>query len=237
MSHELRTPLNAVLGHTSLLLDRLFGEITVQQTDSLERVRAAGQHLQALIDDILDLAKIEAGKMPLHLEDIALREVVIEVAQQLEPMVRKKGLDVTYRVGEDGMRVYTDRTKLKQILLNLLSNAVKFTHVGWVRLDATRSDDFVRIAVSDSGIGIKTEHLDAIWEDFRQIDQSRTREFGGTGLGLSITRKLLERLGGSVQVESRYGEGTTFTVWLPVRFAPTEPGFGEAHTVRLGTGE
>jgi PAS domain S-box-containing protein len=236
MSHELRTPLNAVLGHTSLLLDRLFGEITVQQTDSLERVRAAGQHLQALIDDILDLAKIEAGKMPLHLEDIALREVVIEVAQQLEPMVRKKGLDVTYRVGEDGMRVYTDRTKLKQILLNLLSNAVKFTHVGWVRLDATRSEEFVRIAVSDSGIGIKTEHLDAIWEDFRQIDQSRTREFGGTGLGLSITRKLLERLGGSVQVESRYGEGTTFTVWLPVRFAPTEPGFGEPHAVKLGTG-
>jgi PAS domain S-box-containing protein len=236
MSHELRTPLNAVLGHTSLLLDRLFGEVTVQQIDSLERIRAAGQHLQALIDDILDLAKIEAGKMPLHLEDIALREVVIEVAQQLEPMVRKKGLDVTYRVGEDGMRVYTDRTKLKQILLNLLSNAVKFTHVGWVRLDATRSEEFVRIAVSDSGIGIKTEHLDAIWEDFRQIDQSRTREFGGTGLGLSITRKLLERLGGSVHVESRYGEGTTFTVWLPVRFAPTEPGFGEPHAVKLGTG-
>ena len=220
MSHELRTPLNAVLGHTSLLLDRLFGEVTTQQIDSLERIRAAGQHLQALIDDILDLAKIEAGKMPLHLEEIPLREVVIEVAQQLEPMVRKKGLEATYRVADDGMLVYTDRTKLKQILLNLLSNAVKFTHVGWVRLDATRSDDYVRIAVSDSGIGIKSEHLDAIWEDFRQIDQSRTREFGGTGLGLSITRKLLERLGGNVQVESSYGVGTSFTVWLPVRFAP-----------------
>ena len=219
MSHELRTPLNAVLGHTSLLLDRLFGEVTTQQIDSLERIRAAGQHLQALIDDILDLAKIEAGKMPLHLEEIPLREVVIEVAQQIEPMVRKKGLEATYRVVEDGMLVHTDRTKLKQILLNLLSNAVKFTHVGWVRLDATRHEDYVRIVVSDSGIGIKTEHLDAIWEDFRQIDQSRTREFGGTGLGLSITRKLLERLGGNVQVESTYGEGTTFTVWLPVRLA------------------
>jgi PAS domain S-box-containing protein len=228
MSHELRTPLNAVLGHTSLLLDRLFGDVTVQQIDSLERIRAAGQHLQALIDDILDLAKIEAGKMPLHLEEIPLREVVIEVAQQLEPMVRKKGLEATYRVAEDGMLVYTDRTKLKQILLNLLSNAAKFTHVGWVRLDATRSDDFVRIAVSDSGIGIRSEHLDAIWEDFRQIDQSRTREFGGTGLGLSITRKLLERLGGNVHVESSFGVGTTFTVWLPVRFAPAgEPGLSE----------
>ena len=230
MSHELRTPLNAVLGHTSLLLDRLFGEVTVQQVDSLERLRAAGQHLQALIDDILDLAKIEAGKMPLHLEDIPLRHVVIEVAQQLEPMVRKKGLEATYRVAEDGMSVHTDRTKLKQILLNLLSNAVKFTHSGWVRLDATRTEDFVKIAVSDSGIGIKGEFLDAIWEDFRQIDQSRTREFGGTGLGLSITRKLLERLGGSVQVESSYGVGTTFTVWLPVRFAPTvDPTLVEPH--------
>jgi PAS domain S-box-containing protein len=229
MSHELRTPLNAVLGHTSLLLDRLFGDVTAQQVDSLERIRAAGQHLQALIDDILDLAKIEAGKMPLHIEEIPLREVVTEVAQQIEPMVRKKGLEVTYRVADDGMLVHTDRTKLKQILLNLLSNAVKFTHVGWVRLDATRSDDYVRIAVSDSGIGIKSEHLDAIWEDFRQIDQSRTREFGGTGLGLSITRKLLERLGGSVHVESTYGVGTTFTVWLPVRFAAatTEAGVGE----------
>jgi signal transduction histidine kinase len=110
MSHELRTPLNAVLGHTSLLLDRLFGDVTAQQIDSLERVRAAGQHLQALIDDILDLAKIEAGKMPLHLGEIPLAEIVTEVAQQLEPMVRKKGLDATYRVAEDGMLVYTDRT-------------------------------------------------------------------------------------------------------------------------------
>ena len=230
MSHELRTPLNAVLGHTSLLLDRLFGEVTAQQIDSLERIRAAGQHLQALIDDILDLAKIEAGKMPLHVEEIALAEVVTEVAQQLEPMVRKKGLDATYRVADDGMLLHTDRTKLKQILLNLLSNAVKFTHVGWVRLDASRADDHIRITVTDSGIGIKSEYLDAIWEDFRQIDQSRTREFGGTGLGLSITRKLLERLGGSVQVESGYGVGTTFTVWLPVRFAPTgESSLGEPH--------
>ncbi len=229
MSHELRTPLNAVLGHTSLLLDRLFGDVTTQQIDSLERIRAAGQHLQALIDDILDLAKIEAGKMPLHLEEIPLADVVTEVAQQLEPMVRKKRLEATYQVDDDRLFVYTDRTKLKQILLNLLSNAVKFTHTGWVRLNATRTGDQVCIAVSDSGIGIKGEHLAAIWEDFRQIDQSRTREFGGTGLGLSITRKLLERLGGSVEVESSFGVGTTFTAWLPVRLAaPNESGLTES---------
>ena len=229
MSHELRTPLNAVLGHTSLLLDRLFGDVTTQQIDSLERIRAAGQHLQALIDDILDLAKIEAGKMPLHLEETPLTDVITEVAQQLEPMVRKKRLEAMYKVADDGLTVYTDRTKLKQILLNLLSNAIKFTHIGGVRLTATRSEEFVSIAVSDSGIGIKSEHLDAIWEDFRQIDQSRTREFGGTGLGLSITRKLLERLGGSVEVSSSYGVGTTFTVSLPVRWAPgRDPGLGES---------
>jgi PAS domain S-box-containing protein len=235
MSHELRTPLNAVLGHTSLLLDRLFGDVTTQQVDSLERIRAAGQHLQALIDDILDLAKIEAGKMPLHLEDIPLVDVVTEVAQQLEPMVRKKRLEATYQVDDDRLAVYTDRTKLKQILLNLLSNAIKFTHTGWVRLNASRTGDHVCIAVSDSGIGIKAEHLGAIWEDFRQIDQSRTREFGGTGLGLSITRKLLERLGGSVEVASSYGVGTTFTVWLPVRFAaPNESGLAEPSGPAVG---
>jgi PAS domain S-box-containing protein len=228
MSHELRTPLNAVLGHTSLLLDRLFGEITVQQVDSLERIRAAGQHLQALIDDILDLAKIEAGKMPLHLEDIPLSDVVTEVAQQVEPMARKKTLDATYRVAESCAVVHTDRTKLKQILLNLLSNAIKFTPAGWVRLSAERVDERVRIEVSDSGIGIRREHLDAIWEDFRQIDQSRTREFGGTGLGLSITRKLLDRLGGSVEVASNFGEGATFTVWLPLHFTPPEGSGGDA---------
>ena len=147
MSHELRTPINAVLGHTSLLLDRLFGDVTAQQIDSLERIRAAGQHLQALIDDILDLAKIEAGKMPLHLEEIPLsrRRDRGRAAARADGPQEGAGRHVS-AWPSDGMLVYTDRTKLKQILLNLLSNAVKFTHVGWVRLDATRSDEHVRIA-------------------------------------------------------------------------------------------
>jgi signal transduction histidine kinase len=181
------------------------------------RGRAAAEHLLALINDILDLAKIEAGKMPLHLEDVSLREVTTEVTQQIEPMVRKKQLEFIIDVSPDCPSIYSDRTKIKQVLLNLLSNAVKFTNKGNVSVSADCAPGGVRIDVVDTGIGIRQSDLQAIWEDFRQVDQSRTREFGGTGLGLSITRKLLERLGGAVTVHSKYGEGSTFSVYLPLR--------------------
>ena len=227
MSHELRTPINALIGYTALLLDGVLGDVTPKQRDALARGRTAAEHLLALINDILDLAKIEAGKMPLHLEDVALREVILEVAQQVEPIVRKKQLTFTIDVAPDCPSIHSDRTKIKQILLNLLSNAVKFTNKGSVTVDAqcvspsvsggSGDSGGVRIDVVDTGIGIRQSDLQAIWEDFRQVDQSRTREFGGTGLGLSITRKLLERLGGSVTVRSTYGEGSRFTVYLPLR--------------------
>jgi signal transduction histidine kinase len=217
MSHELRTPINALIGYSALLLDGVLGDVNPKQRDALGRGRAAAEHLLALINDILDLAKIEAGKMPLHLEDVSLREVTLEVTQQIEPMVRKKQLDFGIDVAPDCPVIYTDRTKIKQVLLNLLSNAVKFTNHGRVSVEAQCASGGVRIDVVDTGIGIRASDLQAIWEDFRQVDQSRTREFGGTGLGLSITRKLLERLGGSVTVQSRYGEGSTFSVYLPLR--------------------
>ncbi|MFN2563622.1 MAG: ATP-binding protein [Gemmatimonadaceae bacterium] len=220
MSHELRTPINALIGYAALLLDGVLGEITPTQRDALTRARAAAEHLLVLINDILDLAKIEAGKMPLNLEEVALAPVTREVAQQMEPLVRKKGLTFNTLVSDDCPVVITDRTKVKQILLNLVSNAVKFTHEGSVTVGVECvPEGGVRINVSDTGIGIRREDLDAVWEDFRQVDQSRTREHGGTGLGLSITRKLLDRLGGRVTVESEYGKGTTFTVWLPARTA------------------
>ena len=144
--------------------------------------------------------------------------MTLEVTQQIEPMVRKKQLDfaIECRARLPG-RFYSDRTKIKQVLLNLLSNAVKFTNKGSVSVEARCAPGGVRIDVIDTGIGIRQTDLQAIWEDFRQVDQSRTREFGGTGLGLSITRKLLERLGGSVTVQSIYGEGSTFSVYLPLR--------------------
>ena len=222
MSHELRTPINALIGYAALLLDGVLGEITPTQRDALTRARAAAEHLLALINDILDLAKIEAGKMPLNVQEVSLGAVTREVAQQMEPLVHKKGLRFQTAVSDDCPVILSDRTKVKQILLNLVSNAVKFTNEGTVTVgvECTPSDGGVAIKVSDTGIGIRSEDLDAIWEDFRQVDQSRTREHGGTGLGLSITRKLLDRLGGRVAVESEYGKGTTFTVWLPARITP-----------------
>jgi two-component system, cell cycle sensor histidine kinase PleC len=216
MSHELRTPINALIGYSALLLDGVLGDVNPKQRDALARGRAAAEHLLALINDILDLAKIEAGKMPLHIEEVSLRDVILEVTQQIEPMVRKKQLEFVIDAAADCPMIHSDRTKIKQVLLNLLSNAVKFTNKGSVVVEARRAIAGVRIDVVDTGIGIRQSDLQAIWEDFRQVDQSRTREFGGTGLGLSITRKLLERLGGSVTVKSTYGEGSTFSVYLPM---------------------
>jgi len=223
MSHELRTPINAIVGYAALLLEGMFGQLTDHQRDSLERTRAAADHLRALIDDILDLAKIEAGKMQFALEPLSLAEVVREASQQMEPMIRRKSLSYTVDVAADTPTVVSDRTKLKQVLLNLLSNAMKFTNRGGVSVVVRPHAMGVRLDINDTGIGIKPEHLSVIWEDFRQVDQSRTREFGGTGLGLSITRKLVERLGGSISVESIVGVGTTFTMLLPLE-APAQPG-------------
>jgi PAS domain S-box-containing protein len=230
MSHELRTPINALIGYTALLLDGVLGEITDKQRDALARGRAAAEHLLALINDILDLAKIEAGKMPLHVAQVTIRDIVLEVGQQIEPMVRKKQLQFTTDVSPEVPPIMTDRTKVKQVLLNLLSNAVKFTTKGGVTLRARPAEAGVQIDVIDTGIGIRAEDLQAIWEDFRQVDQSRTREFGGTGLGLSITRKLLDRLGGSVMVHSNYGEGSVFSVTLPLSVKVTQ---GDTRTPEL----
>jgi PAS domain S-box-containing protein len=216
MSHELRTPINALLGYASLMLEGVFGKISEDQREAMERSRAAADHLLNLVNDILDLAKIEAGKMPLIREPVTITEVVTEVSQQIEPLVRKKALAYEIVISPECPALETDRTKLKQVLLNLLSNAMKFTNRGGITVSAAPHDGGVRIDVVDTGIGIQEKDLAVIWEDFRQIDQSRTREYGGTGLGLSITRRLLDRLGGSVTVESTYGAGSTFSVFLPL---------------------
>ena len=220
MSHELRTPLNAVIGYSALLMDGIAGPLAPNQLDYVTRSRAAAQHLLSLINDILDLAKIEAGKMPVYVERVSLPELINEVAQQVEPMVSSKHLTFTTHVRSDTPQIDTDKTKVKQILLNLLSNAVKFTNRGSVSVSVALVPDAVLLEVSDTGVGIKPEEIEAIWEDFRQLDQSRTRSFGGTGLGLSITRRLTQQLGGEVDVRSVFGEGTTFSVKLPLAMAP-----------------
>jgi PAS domain S-box-containing protein len=216
MSHELRTPLNAVIGYSALLLDGLAGDLSQVQRDYLSRSRAAAEHLLSLISDILDLAKIEAGKMPVNIERVALPTLIDEVAQQVEPMVATRRLTFEKVILPGCPLVETDKTKVKQILLNLLSNAVKFTNQGFVRLSLSCEADSVLLAVTDSGVGIKPDEMEAIWEDFRQLDQSRTRTYGGTGLGLSITRRLTYQLGGQISVESAFGVGTTFSVRLPL---------------------
>ena len=217
MSHELRTPINALIGYASLMLDRIYGDLTPRQEEGLSRIQGAAQHLLALINDILDLAKIEAGRMPLHLDDVTVGDIITEISQQIEPLVKKKSLTFNVEIPSSGLTLHTDRTKVKQILLNLLSNAVKFTHHGGIWITVSKDEEDLRFDVRDTGIGIRASDLESIWEDFRQVDQSRTREFGGTGLGLSITRKLVDALGGHVFAESVYGKGSTFTVILPVR--------------------
>ena len=217
MSHELRTPINALIGYASLMLDRIYGDLTARQEEGLNRIQGAAQHLLALINDILDLAKIEAGRMPLHLDDVTLGDIITGISQQIEPLVKKKSLTFTVEMPSKDLSLHTDRTKVKQILLNLLSNAVKFTHHGGIWVTVSKDEEDLRFDVRDTGIGIRATDLESIWEDFRQVDQSRTREFGGTGLGLSITRKLVDALGGHVFAESVYGKGSTFTVVLPIR--------------------
>jgi PAS domain S-box-containing protein len=219
MSHELRTPINALLGYTSLMRDRIYGDLTTRQDEALGRMYNASQHLLELVNDILDLAKIEAGKMPVHIEPVDVGQLVRELSLTIEPMVRQKALAYESEVAPNLPVVRTDPTKVKQILLNLLSNAVKFTHEGAVRVHVHRAEagDGIEVAISDTGIGIAAEDLTKIFDDFRQVDQSSTREYGGTGLGLSITKKLLHLLGGSVRVHSEPGHGSTFTVWLPSR--------------------
>ena len=217
MSHELRTPINALIGYASLMLDRIYGDLTPRQEEGLNRIQGAAQHLLALINDILDLAKIEAGRMPLHLDDVRLADIMTEISQQIEPLVKKKKLTFAIEMPNGDLVLHTDRTKVKQILLNLLSNAVKFTHHGGITVTTSRDEADLRFDVTDTGIGIRADDLGSIWEDFRQVDQSRTREFGGTGLGLSITRKLVDALGGHVFAQSTFGKGSTFTVVLPIR--------------------
>src|SRR5687768_9974392 len=216
MSHELRTPLNVIIGYTSLMRERIYGELTIPQDDTLTRVHGTSQHLLQLINNILDLSKIEAGKMPLHVEEVDLGAVIEELSETIMPMVRKKQLVYTTSIADDLPPIITDNTKLKQVLLNLLSNAIKFTKEGSVSVVAeNRPDEAVRITVSDTGIGIRPEHLTEIFEHFRQLDQSHTREYGGTGLGLTITQNLLALLGGTITVQSSFGVGSRFVVELP----------------------
>ena len=218
MSHELRTPLNAIIGFSEVLIERLFGELNPKQEDYIRDIHGSGKHLLTLINDILDLSKVEAGRMELELSTFqlssALSNAMILVRERAQRHSILLGQQVDATLGE----IVADERKFKQILLNLLSNAVKFTADGGrVDVNARREDGNAVIAVHDTGIGIATEDQAAVFEEFRQVGRDYTRKQEGTGLGLALTKKFVELHGGRIWVESEPGKGSTFTFTLPLQ--------------------
>ena len=216
MSHELRTPLTAVVGYTELLSDEVVGPVNETQRDHLARVRASSEHLLMLIEDILSYARIEAGRELVRIEDFGLAALLEQASVIIRPLAEKKSLAFTLSGGNARAVMRSDPQKVRQIIINLLANAVKFTTKGSVRLGARVYDDRVAFEVADTGPGIAREHLDRVFDAFWQVDQRMTRKSGGTGLGLSVARQLARLLGGDVSVRSTIGEGSMFTVDLPL---------------------
>jgi len=219
MSHELRTPLNAVIGYADILLDDIEDD---EQLGDLQRIRQAGQHLLSLINDVLDMSKIEAGRMEVHLESVDLADLVQEVEMSVVPAARNRGNHLRLIVPDEPVRLYTDARKVRQILLNLASNAVKFTEAGQVVIRLTADTEQACIAVEDTGIGIAPEALDRLFQPFVQVDSSTSRRYGGTGLGLALSRRFAEMLGGAIGATSTPGQGSTFQLSLPMRSGPSD---------------
>jgi signal transduction histidine kinase len=219
VSHELRTPLNAIIGYTHLMLEGVSGDLMPPQRDKLGRVDSNARHLLSIINDLLDIARIESGKLPIQVEKLVLPDLVDEVMAEVEPLIAGTSLEVTRRIAPTMPELRTDRQKVKQIVLNLLSNALKFTPQGSVSivLDYHAADEEVSVAVADTGIGISTDNQQTIFEAFGQADSSYAKRHGGTGLGLSICRRLATILGGRITLVSTLGEGSTFTLFLPRR--------------------
>jgi signal transduction histidine kinase len=219
MSHEFRTPLNAMLGYTSMLLQGVAGPVDPGVKRQLSRIESNGRHLLAIINEILDISRIEAGRMPLQLSQFNIPDLISEVKAELEPIIIRSKLAVTLDVQKGLRPVRSDRQKVKQIVLNLLSNALKFTHHGSVTIVARSSptDRTHTVSVNDTGIGIAPLDLERIFEDFRQLDNSPTRAYSGTGLGLSICRRLAQMLDGQISVKSEVGKGSAFMLTLPLK--------------------
>jgi len=236
VSHELRTPLNAIIGFSHCLLEGLDGELNEAQTKDVEIVLSSAEDLLKLISDILDLSKIEADRLELHLQPTDVQDCIETVVRQMMPLATGKGLKLVVEHTPDLPHALADGARVRQVLLNLVSNAVKFTEQGEVRIRSWVEGTMLAVSVSDTGIGLAPAALEYIFEAFRQVDSSSTRQFGGTGLGLTIARNLVELQGGSVTVESELGRGSTFTFTLPLATFDMDGvdwGGVEAPTIRL----
>jgi len=216
MSHELRTPLNAIIGFSEVLLERLFGELNDKQDDYLKDIHASGKHLLQLINDILDLSKVEAGRMELDLATFDVPDAISNAMTLIRERAQRHGIALSLDADPQLGEIVADERKFKQILLNLLSNAVKFTpDGGQIKVSASRNEDELAVAVQDTGIGIAPEDQKAVFEEFRQVGRNYTNKQEGTGLGLALTRKFVELHGGRISLESVLGKGSTFTFTIP----------------------
>jgi signal transduction histidine kinase len=219
MSHELRTPLNAIIGYSEMLEEDAVAAANQSAVADLRKVQGAGRHLLSIISDVLDISKIEAGRMEIHKETFLVSDLLDDTASTVEPLAKKNGNRLVVTCHDRAAQIETDAVKFRQSLLNLLSNACKFTQNGTVRLDvkvtAEQDQEWIDWSVSDTGIGISPDQMDKLFKSFSQVDSSSTRRHGGTGLGLAISRRLCELMGGTIFVESKPGQGSTFTMRLP----------------------
>src|SRR5215471_8617328 len=257
VSHELRTPLNAIVGFVELLKDGVYGDLSPRQVPPVDRIAASASHLRHLVDQVLDIAKIAAGRLEVHRETIVLRTFVLNIASELESLINERGLSLSIAVGASLPKLRTDPTHLRQILVNLIGNAIKYTPTGGIALRArlvsppghsfaswrntkddstlsTRAPDprrsWIALHVADTGIGISPDDQARIFDEFEQVNAGPRGDSmnRGTGLGLAISRRLAQLLDGDLRVESQLGKGSTFTLWLPVHPADLEPAAADA---------
>jgi signal transduction histidine kinase len=217
MSHELRTPLNAILGFNEMILGQVYGEVPPDMKEPLEDIQKSGKHLLRLINNVLDLAKIEAGRMELALADYSVQDTVESVRSTLRPVAAEKRLELVTSLPTDLPLARGDAGRISQCLLNLAGNALKFTKEGKVEIGVTLDNGQLVYRVADTGIGIPADKIGSLFTEFKQTDATIASEYGGTGLGLSITKKFIEMHGGRIWVESEPGTGSTFTFEVPLR--------------------